>query len=149
VNVSLQRNLSSLGFTMSFFSRQGMSTMSHSTSFIELAKGHRANSEYPRAYPSHVTLSLPSAFKPRIPSPFVAKSGGNPPCVPDFLASNYNCKVPNVPDVVSSLTWKESFDLRGFGDGELWKQAFLEGLGTSLLVWLTGVAAYSLIPAVS
>jgi len=53
------------------------------------------------------------------------------------------------PDPVLYFTWKESFDLRGFSDGDLWKKAIYEGFGTSLLVWLTGLATFSLVPTVS
>ncbi|KIM83626.1 hypothetical protein PILCRDRAFT_69116 [Piloderma croceum F 1598] len=64
-------------------------------------------------------------------------------------ASNYPDRLRETPDATSFFTWRESFDLRGFVDGKLWRQAILEGWGTSLLVWLTGLAAYSLVPRVS
>jgi hypothetical protein len=65
--------------------------------------------------------------------------------VPDL---SYDDKLRNPSDAVSFFTWKESFDLRGFADGELWKKAIFEGWGTSMLVWLTGLATYSLAPTV-
>ena len=47
------------------------------------------------------------------------------------------------------FAWKDSFDLNGFSDRELWKNAIFEGWGTSMLVWLTGLATYFLVPTVS
>ena len=66
--------------------------------------------------------------------------------IPDAL---YDEKLQKDPDATIFFTWKESFDLRGFVDGELWKKAIFEGWGTSMLVWLTGLATYSLSPTVS
>lgn len=39
---------------------------------------------------------------------------------------------------------RETFDLSGFGDVELWKQAVLEAWATSMLVWITGLLGYTL-----
>jgi hypothetical protein len=66
--------------------------------------------------------------------------------IPDAL---YDEKLQKNPDAVICFSWKESFDLRGFADSELWKNAIFEGWGTSMLVWLTGLATYSLSPTVS
>ena len=57
--------------------------------------------------------------------------------------------VRKTPNKDPPFSWKESFDLREFGNGELWKHAVLEGSGTCLLVWLTGLATYSLVPTIS
>jgi hypothetical protein len=70
--------------------------------------------------------------------------------IPDPI---YNEKLSITPDPdpnpVPYFTWKESFDLRGFSDGDSWKKAIYEGAGTCLLVWLTGLATFSLVPTVS
>ena len=64
---------------------------------------------------------------------------------PDAL---YDEKLQKDPHATIFFTWTESFDLRGFVDCELWKKAIFEGWGKSMLVWLTGLATYSLLPAV-
>jgi len=78
--------------------------------------------------------------------PYLGRPGGGNRATPD---TSYPDKLRNIPDPPSFVTWAESFDLRGFMDGEVWRQAILEGWGTCLLVWLTGLAAYSLVPTVS
>ena len=67
----------------------------------------------------------------------------------DIPEALYDEKLQKIPDAAIFFTWKESFDLRGFADGDLWKKAIFEGWGTSMLVWLTGLATYSLSPTVS
>lgn len=79
-----------------------------------------------------------------ISRPFVGRLGGNQAFTLDVADPNYDEKLRNTPDAGASFTWKESFDLRGFVDGELWKQAILEGCATSLIVWITGLAGFSL-----
>ena len=66
-------------------------------------------------------------------------------------ASNlkYDEKLQKNSDAMWFFTWKKSFDLRGFADGKLWKMVIFEGWGTGMLVWLTGLASYSLVPTVS
>lgn len=41
------------------------------------------------------------------------------------------------------FTWRESFDLNGFRDIELWKHALLEAFATSMLVWITSLVGYA------
>jgi hypothetical protein len=67
----------------------------------------------------------------------------------DLPNKNSNEKIRKTRNTGPYFSWKESFDLREFGNSELWKQAVLEGSGTCLLVWLTGLATYSLVPTVS
>ena len=103
--------------------------------------------------PSHIGLphnmyassTLWHRSEQAIPHPTFGHLGGNR-ALPESHSLD---RLRNTPDATSFLTWKESFDLRGFVDGKLWRQAILEGWGTSLLVWLTGLAAYSLVPRVS
>jgi hypothetical protein len=79
----------------------------------------------------HILLDSDKAFTLAIPSP---------------LAYDRRCR--NTPNTAPFVTWKESFDMKGFGDVELWKKAIFEGWGTSMLVWLTGLATYSLSPTI-
>jgi len=83
-----------------------------------------------------------------VPNPLVGHSGRNRAFTFDVTEPNYD-NPRSTPGAGSPLTWKEIFDLREFLDAEMWKQAILEGWGTSLLVWLTGLAGYSLVPTVS
>jgi hypothetical protein len=94
----------------------------------------------------HATLSQRS--EQVISRPFVGRLGGNRAFTLDVADPNYDEKLRNTPDAGPSFTWKESFDLRGFVDAELWKQAILEGWATTMLVWITGLAAYSLVSTV-
>jgi hypothetical protein len=98
------------------------------------------------AHSSHGTLSHRS--EQVISRPFVGRLGGNQAFTLDVADPDYDEKLKNTPDAGSSFKWKESFDLRGFVDGELWKQAILEGWATSLIVWITGLVAYSLAPTI-
>lgn len=93
--------------------------------------------------------TLPDRSEQVISRPFVGRLGGNRAFTLDVADPNFDEKHRSTPDAGPSFTWKESFDLRGFVDVELWKQAILEGWATSLLVWITGLAAYSLTPTVS
>ena len=95
---------------------------------------------------THDTLSHRS--EQVISRPFVGRLGGNRAFTLDVNDPNYDEKLRNTPDAGSSFTWRESFDLRGFVDAELWKQAILEGWATGLIIWLTGLAADSLVPTV-
>lgn len=80
--------------------------------------------------------------------PFAGRIGGNLAFTLSRNDEHYDEKVQTTPDAVSSLTWKESFDLRAFRDVELWKQAILEGWATSMMVWTSGLLCYALVPLV-
>jgi hypothetical protein len=102
------------------------------------------------SHPDHAMQ--PDRFEQVISRPFVGRLGGNRAFTLDVSDPDYDEKLRHTPDAGLSFTWRESFDLRGFLDIELWKQAFLEGWATSLIVWITGLAAFSLtttIPYVS
>lgn len=99
----------------------------------------------PTANSSDVTLLQ----RPQQANPFVGRLGGNRAFSLDVADPNYDRALRSAHGAGPPLTWKGTLDPREFLDGELWKQAILEGWGTSLLVWLTGVTAYSLVPTVS
>jgi hypothetical protein len=66
----------------------------------------------------------------------------------DIVDPIYDEKRRSIVDANPFFTWRESFDLRGFVDGQLWKHAVFECLGTGILVWFTGLATYSVAPTV-
>ena len=85
----------------------------------------------PKRYDSHPFAGGNRAFTLDVPIP----------------STNYQEKPIRTASGPPCFTWVES--LKKFLDGELWKQSILEGLGTCVLVWVTGLAAYSLVPTVS
>lgn len=102
---------------------------------------------------SHIANSSSTTLWQRpekmVSNPFVSRLGSSRAFTLDVNDPNHNENPRSTPGAGSPLRWKESLDLKGFLDRELWKQAILEGWGTSMLVWLTGLAAYSLVPTVS
>lgn len=79
-----------------------------------------------------------------ISRPFVGRLGGNQAFTLSKDDPNYDEKLRTTPDASPCFTWQETFDLSGFGDVELWKQAVLEAWATSMLVWITGLLGYTL-----
>jgi hypothetical protein len=78
----------------------------------------------------------------------VGHQDGSKAFILDVAEQIFEEKLRNTHDTVVFYTWKESFDLRGFSNGDVWRKAIFEGWGTSMLVWLTGLATYSLSPTV-
>ncbi|KDQ12155.1 hypothetical protein BOTBODRAFT_189428 [Botryobasidium botryosum FD-172 SS1] len=71
--------------------------------------------------------------------PFAGRLGGNQAFTLSKDDPDYDEKRRSTPDAATSLSWRESFDLRAFRDGELWTQAVFEGWATSMLVWTSGL----------
>lgn len=80
--------------------------------------------------------------------PFAGRMGGNLAFTLSRNDTEFDEIAHSTPDAVSSLTWKDSFDLRAFRDVELWKQAILEGLATCMMVWTSALFCYTLVPLV-
>lgn len=73
--------------------------------------------------------------------PFAGRIGGNQEfTVPAEDAS--------LPDAAAVFSWRQSFGLHAFSDVELWKESFIEGVGTCLQTYLGGLAAVGLSPLV-
>lgn len=71
--------------------------------------------------------------------PFAGRVGGNQEfTVPAEDAS--------LPDASAVFSWRQSFSTHAFADIELWKESFIEGVGTCLQVYLSGLAAVGLSP---
>ena len=76
--------------------------------------------------------------------PFAGRIGGNQEFILNPSDASFVSTVQNLPDAGAAFTWKQSFSLRGFTDVELWKESFLEGIGTCLQIYLSGLAAIGL-----
>jgi glycerol uptake facilitator-like aquaporin len=84
-------------------------------------------------------LQLPS----KIDTPqFVGQLGGQGRNAVSRKTSNESL-LKLVPDAAPLMGFRESFDLKPLSTLILWKSAVMEGVGTLLLVWITGYASIS------
>ena len=81
--------------------------------------------------------------------PFAGRIGGNQQFTVSPEDAQFNKITAEVPDAVANLSWKSSLDLRGFRDIELWKQAIIEGVGTSLQIYISGLYSLGLFSALT
>jgi len=97
---------------------------------------------------SHDELRLRRKLHDHGPSvasrPFAGRIGGNQEFILDPSDASFVNTIQNLPDAGATFTWKQSFSPRGFADVELWKEAFIEGIGTCLQIYLSGLAAIGL-----
>lgn len=77
--------------------------------------------------------------------PFAGRIGGNAEftVTPDD-ASAYS----KIPDTAAAFSWAQSFYFSALEDIELWKEAVIEGVGTCLQVYTSGLVAAGLGPLV-
>ncbi|KIW83668.1 hypothetical protein Z517_02914 [Fonsecaea pedrosoi CBS 271.37] len=68
-------------------------------------------------------------------APFAGRLGGNLEFTLDRSDPQNEELLKKVPDAAPNLTLKESFDLRGFREVELWKASMVEFVGTMIFVW--------------
>ena len=73
--------------------------------------------------------------------PFAGRIGGNQEFILDPKNLNHVSTLKRVPDASPFIPLRGTFKLRGFLERELWKAAVIEGIGTLLLVWSTGLIA--------
>src|SRR5438128_1745526 len=71
--------------------------------------------------------------------PFAGRIGGNQEFTLDPCDTSFTSTLEKLPDAGSIFTWKQSFSFRAFADIELWKEAFIEYVGTCLQTWLSGL----------
>jgi hypothetical protein len=64
-----------------------------------------------------------------ISRPFAGRIGGNHHFTLEADTPEKKLLLQRIPDAAPYLTWRESFDLRPFGEIELWKQAIVECYG--------------------
>jgi hypothetical protein len=74
------------------------------------------------------SLHLGRAYKV-ISRPFAARVGGNHHFTLEADTPEKQLLLQRIPDAAPYLTWRESFDLRPFGEIELWKQGIVECYG--------------------
>jgi hypothetical protein len=74
--------------------------------------------------------------------PFAGRLGGNQEFVSD------NASFMSIPDATASFSWQQSFHIEAFADVELWKQSFIECVGTCLQVYTSGLVSVGLGPLV-
>jgi hypothetical protein len=75
--------------------------------------------------------------------PFAGRLGGN---------QNFTSNAPpsaSLPDASPSFSWHQSFEIEAFANIELWKESFIECVGTCLQVYLSGLVAAGLWPLVN
>lgn len=81
--------------------------------------------------------------------PFAGRIGGNQQFTVSPEDAQFDEITAEVPDAVANFSWKSSLDLRGFRDTELWKQAIIEGIGTSLQIYISGLYSLGLSSALT
>ena len=72
--------------------------------------------------------------------PFAGRIGGNQ----EFTISPYDASFTKTPDASAIFSWKSSLSLLAFADPELWKQSCIEGVGTCLQVYISGLVSAGL-----
>ncbi|KAF2266102.1 MIP transporter [Lojkania enalia] len=90
-----------------------------------------------------------SHLPPVASRPFAGRIGGNQEFTLSPDSSSFHTVVSKIPDAAALFTWTQSFSLQGFTDIELWKESFIEGAGTCLQIYLAGLYAVGLGPAVT
>jgi glycerol uptake facilitator-like aquaporin len=68
---------------------------------------------------------------------FAGRLGGNQEFIINRNDPAQAALLEKTPDAAPFMSLKETFDLKGFREVDLWKAAFIEGIGTMLLVFLT------------
>ncbi|KAK6531920.1 hypothetical protein TWF694_003083 [Orbilia ellipsospora] len=76
-------------------------------------------------------------------TPFAARLGGNQEFVLDRTDPKNAAVLQHIPDAAPHMTFREALDLHGFRHLWLWKTAVMEGIGTMLLVYITGWTSLS------
>jgi len=77
------------------------------------------------------------------PRHFVRHSGASQASILSKGDLDHDEELPTRLGHSPCFTWRESFDLNGFRDIELWKHALLEAFATSMLVWITSLVGYA------
>jgi hypothetical protein len=63
---------------------------------------------------------------------YAGRLGGNQAFILDRDDPDNRTLLQETPDAAPEIPWRDLVDLRGFRSVLLWKQAFVEGIGTSL-----------------
>lgn len=92
---------------------------------------------------------LPPSIPGVQPQVFAGRLGGNQRFAVSSSDPNYREIVAKEPDAGRESSWKALLDLRGFYDPDLWRLATIEGIGTMLQTFISGLLAVGLVPTVT
>ncbi|KAF2502884.1 aquaporin-like protein [Lophium mytilinum] len=81
--------------------------------------------------------------------PFAGRIGGNQQFTVSRDDSQFESITRKAPDAATYFSWHASIDPRGFSDLELWKEATIEGVGTGLQIFLSGLFSLGLSSAIT
>ncbi|CAI6328087.1 unnamed protein product [Periconia digitata] len=81
--------------------------------------------------------------------PFAGRIGGNLEFTVSPKAPEYDTVTSKAPDAAANFTWQQSFDLQGFFDRDLWKEAAIEGVGVFAQSYIGGLYSMGLQPALT
>ena len=117
---------------------ESTNTVAMSTSKdLEFARPQNHERHRKKRGKSHAGLTVASR-------PFAGRIGGNQ----EFTVSADDASFTRIPDAAPSFSWAQSFYPSAFTDVELWKESIIEGVGTCLQVYLSGLVSVGLGPLV-
>ena len=90
--------------------------------------------------------ALPRPIPGVQPQVFAGRLGGNQRFAVSSSDPDYSEIVAKEPDAGRESSWKALLDLRGFYDPDLWRLAIIEGIGTMLQTFISGLLAAGLVP---
>ena len=80
---------------------------------------------------------------------FAGRLGGNQQFIVSSSDPGYQELVAKKPDAGRESSWRALLDLRGFSDPDLYRLAVIEGIGTMLQTFLSGLLGVGLTPSVT
>jgi Major intrinsic protein len=80
---------------------------------------------------------------------FAGRLGGNQQFAVSSSDPDYHEIVAKEPDAGRESSWKALLDLHGFYDPDLWRLAIIEGIGTMLQTFISGLLGAGLTPTVT
>ena len=90
--------------------------------------------------------ALPQPVPVVQPQVFAGRLGGNQQFTVSSSDPGYHEIVAKEPDAGRASSWKALLDLRGFYDPDLWRLATIEGIGTMLQTFISGLLGVGLVP---
>ena len=83
------------------------------------------------------------------PQVFAGRLGGNQQFAVSSIDPGYHEIVAKEPDAGRESSWKALLDLRAFYEPDLWRLAAIEGIGTLLQTFISGLLGVGLTPTVT
>ena len=106
--------------------------------------GLPTTSQSPNSSPTHPARQASLSSRP-----FIGRIGGNQLYAVSPDDPSYEKITEKAPDATPNITWRASLALDGFRDLDLWREAAIEGIGTCLFIYLSGLISLGLAPAVT